>query len=115
MTEEKLYEFAKAWSARNIDKVMSFFTADCLYSPSVIGAQNEAIGKSAVSRLIELMMEYDDSVDSKVFNIHILDGFGFWEWEYKNANDSIIRGCDVFEFVGDKIKSKKAFRKLVYS
>lgn len=115
MTETRLHEFAKAWNDRNVDLVMSFFTDECCYSPSVIHSHPVAVGKPAVLRLIELMMEYDDSVESKVFNIHILDGFGFWEWEYKNADDSITRGCDVFEFVGDRIKSKKAFRKLVYS
>ena len=40
---------------------------------------------------------------------------GVAEWSYSGTDESgrmmVVRGCDLFEFVGDKISLKNAFRK----
>ena len=41
---------------------------------------------------------------------------GVAEWSFEDPRDDgrtvLIRGCDIFEFVGDKIRKKDAFRKV---
>ncbi|MDT0608465.1 nuclear transport factor 2 family protein [Croceitalea rosinachiae] len=113
MTEQHLLTFAEAWSTKNIDEVMRFFTEDCMYRPSIISDGKESYsGKSEVAQAVEKMMKLDNSLSSKVSNIYINGDFGFWEWKYKLSNNRNVTGCDLFKFRDDLITIKNAFRKM---
>ena len=113
MTERKMLEFGTLWKETRLDKLMDFFTEDAVYKPSVsINGKSIFIGKKEILSAIEMIQEYDDSIDSEVNNLFINHDFGFWEWEYTTRNGEKIKGCDAFEFEGDKIKIKNAFRKV---
>ncbi|WP_350293547.1 nuclear transport factor 2 family protein [uncultured Croceitalea sp.] len=113
MTEERLYAFAKAWSDKNTERVLEYFTEDCVYEPSIVMNQKKAYkGKVEVSKAVGQLMAFDDTISSMVNNIHINGNFGYWEWEYVDANEGKIYGCDVFEFRDEFIVKKNAYRKL---
>jgi len=113
MTEQRLLAFAKAWSHKNIDEIIAFFTDDCIYAPS-ISTYNKNVfkGKDEVRDAVVSLIEFDSSVSSSVKTVYVNNGFGFWEWEYVTESREIIQGCDVFEFDGNYIKKKNAFRKV---
>ncbi len=69
-------------------------------------------GKAEVQRAIERMIAMDNTIASKVSQIHIHGEFGFWEWEYTTTDLQQIRGCDYFEFSKEFIHVKNAYRKL---
>ncbi len=113
MKEKRLIEFATAWKNGNIESVMSFFSDDCMYVASV-GSESGTtfVGNKEVKKGIKEMMKYDNAVSSTIKNIHIHKNFDFWEWEYTYAEGKTVVGCDVFDFVGNLIKTKNAFRKV---
>lgn len=113
MTKQRLLAFARAWSTKNVDQVMLFFTEDCIYRPSVLeGEKEKFVGKPEVTQAIERMMLFDDSQSSKVSNLRVVDEFGFWEWEYLTKENKRISGCDMFKFRNESIIEKNAFRKI---
>jgi len=113
MNESRLLAFAEIWSSNRVDQIMSFFTDDCVYNSSVGQNPGEIYhGKKNVENGIVKMITKDQSVESSVSNIHIFGRFGFWEWKYILTNDEVVLGCDYFEFDGDLIKYKNAFRKV---
>ncbi len=114
MTVEILKGFGNAWLDKNVDDVMRYFTEDCRYLPSVSSEQHQVFsGKEEVKKAIVMMMDLDNVLESKVGNIFIKDGFGFWEWEYTSNSGERVQGCDVFQFQGNLIRSKNAYRKVV--
>lgn len=113
MTSKRLLAFAKAWDAKDLEKIMAFFTEDCRYSPSVVGEKRTYQGKDEVRLAIAGMIALDNTVVSRVQNININGAFGFWEWEYTSVGSGVIQGCDVFEFKNDRIRIKNAYRKIV--
>ena len=114
MTVERLKAFAQAWSEKNIDTVMDFFTEDCRYSASVVQKSKEtAYGKKEVREKVLALIAFDDSITSEVNNLYVDGYFGFWEWEYKTVKNGTVKGCDVFTFQDDLIQIKNAYRKIM--
>ncbi|WP_281540655.1 nuclear transport factor 2 family protein [Maribacter aestuarii] len=116
MTQEIMKGFADAWSDKNVSAVMSYFTKDCEYRPSIYERNKECLkGKEQVEKAIMEIMQFDDSVQSVVYNGHIDKDIGFWEWEYVTAKGTVIKGCDFFRFKNNLIKTKNAYRKQIKS
>ena len=114
MTIEKMEAFGNAWLAKDIEQIMVFFTMDCSYAPSLVKENGEIFhGKANVKKAVERVIDFDQTVEARLHNIFIEKSFGFWEWEYRSKEDQLVHGGDVFEFVGDKIRKKNAFRKLM--
>jgi len=112
MTKEILQKFIEAWANQNIDKIASFFTSDCIYKASVGPEPGTTYsGKTSVMAGIENMMKHDSGGKAYVENIKVYEDFGVYEWTYVFPDQSIILGCDLLEFKGDKIKMINAFRK----
>lgn len=112
MTKEILLKFAEAWGNKNIHEIASFFTDDCIYKASVGPEPGLTYkGKANVIKGIKDMINHDSGSKAYVENIKIFEDFGAWEWTYVFKDKTIIYGCDLFEFQGNKIKSKNAFRK----
>jgi hypothetical protein len=69
-----------------------------------------------VRRGFELMLQYDAEGESRDGAMVIRGDFGASTWSYsfpaEDGNESVIRGCDLFEFDGDRIRVKDAYRKV---
>lgn len=116
MTLERLQEFDDAWARRDIESLMQFITDDCEYHASVGPEPGERfIGKDEVRRGFQAMLDHDASSESLPGTMYVHGDRGVAEWSYKSTDESgqttVVRGCDLFEFVGDQISLKNAFRK----
>ena len=118
MTEEQLREASEAWNSHDAERVLSFMTDDCVYYAS-FGADlmgKRFVGRDAVREGVAAFFErYPDCVfaDGEVF---VAGDRGASEWTFrateKDGTPVEVRGCDLFEFAGDRIRVKNAFRKL---
>jgi ketosteroid isomerase-like protein len=115
MTVERLLAFSAAWNRAALDEVMSFFTEDCVFLPSVEAVPNEAFrGRAAVAREFARIFERDGHFESRS-GLHLVCGdFGYCEWSLvvtEDGREVEVRGCDFFVFSGGLIARKDAFRK----
>ncbi len=117
MTPERLAEFGDAWNHHDANLLMSYMLDDCSYQasfgPELEGRNYE--GRDAVREgYLRFFARYPDGVfsNSRVF---VAGDRGASEWTFTASGpDGVpisVRGCDLFEFVGNKIKRKDAFRK----
>ena len=94
MTPERAAEFGGAWNSHDADLVTSYFTDDGAYhasvGPDALG--KSYLGKENIRRGVQAF--FDRFPDGKFENLKV-----------------IVAGCDLLEFVGDKISEKNAFRK----
>jgi len=117
MTLERATEFGGAWNSHDADLVTSFFTDDGAYHASV---GPDALGKSYLGKesiRCGVQAFFDRFPDGKFENlkVNVVGDIGTFEWDFvtTDANGQVVRtaGCDLLEFVGDKISKKNAFRK----
>lgn len=117
MTRERATEFGAAWNSHNAELVASFFTDDGVFHASV---GPDALGKSyfgreEVRRGVQAF--FDRFPDGKFENLKVVvaGDIGTFEWDFvaTDAGGRLVRtaGCDLLEFVGDKVAKKNAFRK----
>ncbi len=116
MTLERLQAFNNAWARKDIGSSLQFITDDCEYHASVGPEPGERfIGKDEVRRGFQAMLDHDAGSESLPGNLYVYGDRGVAEWSYKSIDESgrhtVVKGCDLFEFVGDKIRLKNAFRK----
>jgi ketosteroid isomerase-like protein len=118
MTRELLSEYGEAWNSHDPDLLMAYMADECSYYAS-FGPELEGrsyVGREEVragfARFFEL---YPDGrfVDSEVWVLDRERGAARWTFVASRADGAElrVRGCDLFEFEGQKIKSKNAFRK----
>ena len=119
MDEARLRDVLGAFNRHDLDEIMSFFTDDCILDtprgPAPSGSHAE--GKDAVRALLATRfrgipdVQYGD-------DRHFIDGArGVSEWLLTGTTTSgvriAVRGCDLFEFRGDKIHRKDSYWKIV--
>ena len=67
-------------------------------------------------RGFELMLAHDAGSESREGRVFVAGELGVAEWSYaykrEDGTEVEIRGCDIFEFHGEKIARKDAFRKV---
>jgi ketosteroid isomerase-like protein len=117
MTPERLAEALAAWNTHDAERVLAYFTADCSYhasfGPEPRGRSYTGRGEvlDGVRRFFE---RYPDGrfEDTEVFTAGDR-GAAEWTFVATEANGAELRvcGCDLFEFDGDLIRTKDAFRK----
>src|SRR5689334_18336506 len=116
MDEEKLRRFGEAWGRGDLDTLMTFIAEDCVYSASVGPEPGEAFrGREAVRAGFAEMLAHDADAEAKGGPVFVCGDRGTAEWSfvYAEGNRRVeVRGCDLFEFSGDLIKRKDAFRKV---
>jgi ketosteroid isomerase-like protein len=111
-----LEAFGEAWNARDIDRLVSMITDDCVYCASV-GAEpgTTYAGKEAVRRGFLKMLAFDAGGESCSGRAFVAGNLGIAEWSYifqRTCGVSFeVRGCDIFEFRDGRISRKDAFRK----
>ncbi len=117
MTPERLAEFGEAWNRHDPDLLMTYMHDDCSYQasfgPDLEGRDYQ--GREAVREgFARFFDRYPDGhfSDSRVF---VAGDRGASEWTFTatgpDGERASVRGCDLFEFSGDKISRKDAFRK----
>lgn len=117
MSAERLAEFGEAWNRHDPDHLMTYMAHDCSYQasfgPDVDGRDYQ--GREAVREgYARFFQQYPDGLfsDSRVF---IAGDRGASEWTFSatgaDGKRFSVRGCDLFEFDGDCIRRKDAFRK----
>lgn len=116
MTVERLGEFGRAWSAGDIDVLMTFIADDCVYSASV-GPDPGMVfrGKAEVRRGFEIMIAHDREAESRDGECFVSGNRGVAKWSFVyqiEGRPVEISGCDLLEFDGDKIRLKDAYRKV---
>lgn len=117
MTVERLRQFSAAWTAGDVDELMSFMTDDCVYHASVGPEPGSTYrGRDDVRRGFAAAIAYDQGRERHEGPAFVYGTLGVAEWAFQEkAPDGagrLIRGCDIFEFAGDKIRKKDAFRKV---
>lgn len=116
MTVERLIRFGEAWSRGDIDELMSYMADDCVYGASVGPEPGLTFyGREAVRRGFAQMLAFDKAGRSKEGPVSTNGKHGTAEWSYisiqSDGTHVEVRGCDLFEFRGDLIVKKDAFRK----
>jgi hypothetical protein len=117
MTEERLAAFGEAWNTHDVDLVLSYMTDGCVFhtsvGPELLG--RTYVGADEVRRGVQAFFDrYPDGRfdDGSVF---VAGDRGMSEWTFSWTDEDgarvALRGCDLFEFEGDLIKVKNAFRK----
>ena len=117
MTLHRLQRFSAAWADGDLDALMSFMTEDCVYYASVgPGPGSTYRGMDEVRRGFAVMLAYDRGRERRDGTAFITGDVGVAEWSFyaggPGGSGRLIRGCDIFEFTGDKIRKKDAFRKV---
>lgn len=117
MTVERLAEFSAAWTRHDLEALMSFVTEDCVYSASVGPEPGKTYaGREEVRRGFAEVLAYDAGRERRGGPAYVFGDRGAAEWSFierdAEGREVEIRGCDLFEFSGDKIRRKDAFRKV---
>jgi len=118
MTLPRLQQFSAAWTAGDLDALMSYMTDDCVYHASIGPEPGSTYrGKDEVRRGFAAVLAYDHGRERHDGTAFIHGNVGVAEWSfYEEAPDGtgrLIRGCDIFEFADSKIRKKDAFRKVL--
>jgi len=118
MTLDRLREFGEAWADADVDALMTFMTGDCVYHASVGPEPGTTYrGLQEVRRGFTEMLAYDHGRERRDGAALIAGDVGVAEWSFTETGPggrtTTIRGCDIFEFAGGKIRKKDAFRKVL--
>ena len=115
MTLLRLEAFRDAWVRGDLDDLMSFMSEDCVYQASVGPEPGETfVGPEAVRAGFAKLLAHDSSRQGHHGPAFVYgdQGVANWSFSYHEGDRRIeIFGCDLFEFSGDKVRVKNAFRK----
>jgi ketosteroid isomerase-like protein len=116
MTPERLREFGDAWNRGDVDELMTYMTDDCVYSASVGPEPGRTFrGREQVRRGFSQMLAHDADGHPVAGPVVVAGDRGSAEWAYRfprpDGTQMDVRGCDLFQFRGDLIVVKDAFRK----
>jgi ketosteroid isomerase-like protein len=118
MTEARLHEALAAWNTGDAERVLEFWSEDCIYhasfGPELMG--RSFIGREGAREGIQAFFDrYPDGVFADT-EVMVAGTRGAAEWTFRATGDDgeafELRGCDLFEFDGDLIRVKNAFRKV---
>jgi hypothetical protein len=112
MTAERLDQFCRAWIGRDLDELEHYLTTDVVYSP----LSGEVVrGRDAVLRRFAQMLASDAQSELRFEPAVVSGSLGTCRWvlEGRTAGGAAfaVEGIDVYEFEGDRIRSKDAYQK----
>jgi ketosteroid isomerase-like protein len=112
MTAERLDRFAAAWLRCDLDELRDFLTADAAYSP----LSGELVrGREAVVRRFAETLADDEGTEVRFEPATVSGSLGTCRWSlWVHTADGAsfqIDGIDVYEFEGDRIRSKDVYQK----
>ena len=118
-TPALLQQINAAFNSRDVDRIMEFFDEDCTFlmarGPEPDGRRvhgKAAVRKVLADRFAVIPDMRWDSLDSfitgtRAVSVWTVRGRG------KDGEELNYRGCDIYEFRGDKILNKDTYWKLV--
>ena len=117
MTNDRLRRFFDAWNDHDVESIVDFFTADGAYFAS-IGPDDEGTAFRGTAELrrgvAAFLADYGD-VRYADLSVGVLGDRGYATWTFHGVDPErgpiTYRGVDVFEFEGDLIAIKDAYRK----
>jgi ketosteroid isomerase-like protein len=114
MNTDRLARFAEAWQRADVEALMSFVTDDCVYVTTTgPGPGTAYVGREDVRRGFADMLATDDGSIVAFATPQVFGDHGLIEWSQQAQDGKLLaRGCDVFEFDGDRVRRKDAFRKV---
>lgn len=117
MTLERATEFGAAWNSRDPDLIASFFVDDGTYHASV-GTEHMGatfVGKEEIRSGAQIFFDRFPNGRFENLKVRVSGDIGTFEWDFVTTDadgvETRTAGCDLLEFVGDKVKTKNAFRK----
>ena len=117
VTAEVLQAFAEVWNQHDVDALMSFMTADCVFEasggPEVCGARH--VGLDAVrAGYAEVWATFPDAQWRNARHF-VAGDRGISEWTFTGTRTDggrvEVNGCDLFTFRDGKIAVKNSYRK----
>jgi uncharacterized protein (TIGR02246 family) len=119
MTEERLLEALAAWNTGDAEHVLEFWSEDCVYhasfGPELMG--RTFAGRDAAREGIQQFFDRYPDGEFADTEVMVAGDRGAAEWTFRATDDDgqefEVRGCDLFEFDGDLIRVKNAFRKVL--
>ena len=103
-----------AFNAHDVDAIMAFFTEDCVLDTP---REQRMVGKEEVRKGFQARL---DGIPDIVYadDRHFASGDrGVSEWTIRgtqaNGEPIEVRGCDLFEFTGDRISRKDSYWKIL--
>jgi ketosteroid isomerase-like protein len=117
--EDRLREFLAAFNRHDLDAIMSFFSDDCVFEMPRGAAPGgtRAEGKEAVRTLLATRFAGIPDVHYGEDRHFVAGDRGASEWLLTGTSVAgervAVRGCDLFEFRGDKITRKDSYWKIV--
>jgi ketosteroid isomerase-like protein len=118
MSVELMQRYADAWNAHDIDAIMSMMTDDCVF---VTGGGTEKHGTRfegvdiVRARFIDVWSEFPDlRFENPRYFGDTERGCTEWTFVGTNADGVVteVDGCDLFDFVGGKIRVKNSYIKI---
>jgi ketosteroid isomerase-like protein len=119
MTVEILQAFGDALNRRALDEATSYFAEGASYQASA-GPERDGHdfqGRDAIRAGLDAFLARFPDGRYEDVSFFVAGDRGVGEWTFVGTSVDgqavCIRGCDLYEFVGDKIKRKNAFRKQI--
>jgi hypothetical protein len=113
MTNERLDAFMDAWNAHDVEGIVGFFADDCEFhasvGPELMGASYA--GRDEIRKGVTAFFERFPDGKFEDASAWVAGDRGASEWTFVSGGTA-VRGCDLFEFEGDRIRVKNAFRKI---
>jgi uncharacterized protein (TIGR02246 family) len=117
MTTEQLAEYLAAWNDHDAERIAGLMTDDCAYhasaGPDLLG--RSATGRDAVREAVKAFFRTFPDARFEDVETFVAGDRGAAEWTLVWTDDGgavrRLRGCDLFEFAGDRVRTKNAFRK----
>jgi uncharacterized protein (TIGR02246 family) len=117
VTSERLAEALEAWNSHDPERVLAYFAADCAYhasfGPELLG--RSYVGREAVLEGVRRFFQRYPDGRFEGAEVFVAGDRGASEWTFvateADGSELRVRGADLFEFDGDLIRVKNAFRK----
>jgi ketosteroid isomerase-like protein len=117
MTRDRLRAFFDAWNAHDVETIVSYFTPDGAYFASV-GPDDSGTafhGTAELHRGVAAFLANYADVHYTDLRIEMAGDRAFASWTFHGISPEgeamTYRGVDLFEFEGDLISLKDAYRK----
>jgi len=118
--EAMLERFVAAWNSHDLDGLMACFTDDCVFWSSAGPYPEGGVfeGREAVAKASGAIWETFPDAAWTESRTTLLEDRAFWEWTFvgtamQTGIKTRVRGVDILDLEGARIRRKNSFRKNV--
>ena len=121
VTRQLLLEISQAFNSRDVERIMSFFTEDCIFymasGPEPVG--RTVSGKAAVRKVLADRFKVIPDMHWRRLEEYFLGDRAVTVWmvtgKANDGTDLNYKGCDLYEFKDGLIHRKDTYWKIVQS